>query len=123
MRRTLREYATFYNLIRAVGVLAIIVAFGWYVAFQSRLLIAGPNVVLTREPSTIQSERTVTLEGTAHNVVSITLNGRAIFVNEAGAFEELLVLEPGYTIMTIRAHDRYGRVTTLERSFIYSSSS
>jgi len=123
MPRILKYHCTFYNLIRLILILSLMALFLWYVIFQARLLLAGPSITLNEEPHVVHKERTISIEGNVQNVVSITLSGRPNFVDEAGSFDELLVLEPGYTIMTLRATDRYGHTTTLERSFIFSSSS
>lgn len=94
-------------------------AIAGYVFFQARFLIVGPIVRLTEETKPIYSSQMVEIKGYAKNITDITLNGRPIYTNESGDFAEELVLENGYTIMTIRAHDRYGRETTLTRSFVY----
>lgn len=95
----------------------------WYLIFQSRNLIQGPTITLTTETGGVQSERVITLEGVAENIVSLSLNGRQIHTDQKGAFTEALVLENGYTIMTLTAEDRYGRSTSLSRSFVYRSDS
>ena len=97
-----------------VGVLV----FG-YTLFQARNLLLGPSLSLTSNLDIIQHERMIVLEGTTRNIVSISLNGREVHTNESGVFNERLVLENGYTIMTLRAEDRYGRVSTLQRGFVY----
>lgn len=90
-----------------------------YTLFQARNLLMGPSLVLTSEPNQVQTNRTLILEGIAKNIVKISLNGREIHTDESGVFSEELVLESGYTIMTLRAEDRYGRTSTLERKFVY----
>ena len=47
------------------------------------------------------------------------MNGRPIVTSETGVFREPIVLENGYTIMRIEARDRFGRITFLERPFVY----
>lgn len=101
--------------ISIIGLLAIVS----YVAFQARFLILGPQLVLEPEPATVYTDRLLAITGTTDNVSSITLNGRPISIDEHGFFNETLVLEDGYTIMTLRAEDRYGRDTVLTRSFVY----
>jgi hypothetical protein len=96
------------------------ILFVGYAYYQARNLIEGPSIVLTNEPPTIQSERVVTLSGTARNVVVIRVNGKEMHTNEQGRFEHALVLENGYTVATIEAEDRYGRTIDLTRSFIYT---
>jgi hypothetical protein len=90
-----------------------------YLLFQARFLLQGPIITLSTEPSTVQHERVVMLTGTVKNITHLTLNGRQIFTNELGYFNEALVLENGYTIATLAATDRYGRETNVARPFVY----
>lgn len=93
--------------------------FLWYALFQARLLIAGPSLEL--EPLGItHTERVVEISGLARNVSALTLNGRTIFTNDAGRFRESVVLENGYTIMTLWAEDRYGRTTKVTQPLVYT---
>jgi hypothetical protein len=94
-----------------------------YVIFQARFLITGPQIILAGEIPTENNSRSITLEGTAFNITHLWLNDRQIFTDESGHFEEALILENGYTIATLRAKDRYGRETRVERSFVYTPAS
>jgi len=114
------ELRSFLKLV-LLAILALVIL--GYVAFQARFLIIGPVVRLTTETKPVYNERMIEITGQAENVTYLTLNGRSIYTNETGAFTEKLVLENGYTIMTIRAQDRYGRETTLTRSFVYRPAS
>lgn len=107
---------------RIVLIILILAGIGWYGAFQARNFIQGPTITLNSPTENVQTTRMVTLEGTAENIISLSLNGRNIFTNETGAFKERLVLENGYTIMTLTATDRYGRKTSVSRPFIYTPS-
>lgn len=104
---------------RIVLVILIVTGIGWYALFQARNLIAGPELTISGPAEQVHTERMITLRGTAENIASLTLNGRTIFTDEQGTFEETLVLENGYTIMTLTATDRYGRETSASRPFIY----
>lgn len=90
-----------------------------YVLFQARFLIGGPRITLTNQPTVVQTERLVTLTGSAFNITHLWLNDRAIFTDEQGYFSEDIILPSGYTIVTLRARDRYGRETRIEREFVY----
>jgi hypothetical protein len=90
-----------------------------YIIFQARFLIEGPMVTLAPEPAIIQHERQITLSGVAEHITAISVNGRPILTSEAGAFNEPLVLENGLSVVRIEARDRFGRTTSLERSFVY----
>lgn len=94
-----------------------------YAFFQARFLIIGPQITLDQEPNLLQNKRSVFLEGTAFNISRLWLNDRQIFTDAQGNFREALILENGYTISTLRAEDRYGRNTTLTRSYVYAPAS
>lgn len=107
------------RLMRFLAILSLVLVGGWYIAFQARYLIAGPELSIIPEPSVVQHARVVELKGTARNVTALFLNGRPIVTDEQGNFTEPVVLENGYTIMSLEARDRYGRTTRLQRPFVY----
>lgn len=107
------------SLLIILGVLTLLS----YVAFQARFLIEGPRVTLIDEPASVQNEKIIRIKGSARNITKITLNGRQIFTDKSGYFDEALVLENGYTITTIAATDRYGREEDVVRQFVYTPTS
>ena len=121
--RNLSDDSPFRLFVRTGLIGIALVGLCGYILFQARFLIAGPQIILTDEPTRIQNERIVYLSGMARNITKITLNGRQIFTDERGYFREALVLENGYTIATIAAVDRYGREKREVRSFIYTPAS
>ncbi len=110
---------TFRDIFKYSIIGLFLLVFVGYVLFQARFILIGPVLELTIEPNRVQSERTITLEGRAKNIVKITLNDREIYTDKNGYFKEVLVLENGYTITTIKGIDRYGRTITLSRTFVY----
>jgi hypothetical protein len=110
------------SVLRTLGVIFIVVLVVFYVLFQARNIIQGPAITLTGTYASIQHERLITLHGTAHNVVKLTLNGKEIHTDKAGVFVHPLVLENGYTIVSLNAEDRFGRTTSLVREFVYVAS-
>ena len=99
-------------------VLAITCGLG-YGVWQARFLIAGPAITIATPPALVQNDRTVTLTGVAKNATKLYLNGRPIVTDQSGVFTEAVVLENGHTIVSLDAHDRYGRVTRWEQSLVY----
>jgi hypothetical protein len=91
----------------------------FFVIFQARFLIMGPQIRITQGPEGPQNERQITISGAAYNISHLWLNDRPIYTDAKGNFKEALVLENGYTIATLRAQDRYGRTTTVERHMVY----
>ena len=108
------------QLFRLVLYAVLVAGALWYVQFQARNLISGPRIALLNEPETEQTSRTVAIEGQAGNITSLELNGKTIFTDEQGYFEEILVLENGYTIMTLGAKDRFGRTIRVTKPFVYT---
>lgn len=96
-----------------------VVVFIVYVLFQARLILEGPQIFLTGENTVTSTNRLVTLQGHARNIVRMSLNGRQIYTDKYGNFKEALVLENGYTIATLQAEDRYGRETNLTKEFVH----
>jgi len=111
------------TILKVVGLILIFIFIISYAAFQARFLITGPQIVLQNEPEVHQNNRVIALEGKAFNITRLWLNDRQIFTDENGYFDEALVLENGYTITTLRATDRYGRETSVVRSFVYTPAS
>lgn len=89
-----------------------------YALFQARFLIAGPQIALETQ-GIVSTNRLVTIDGSARNIVRMTLNGRQIYTDADGNFSEALVLENGYTIATLEAADRYGRITRSTQTFVF----
>ncbi|MEZ4195035.1 MAG: hypothetical protein R3B53_01385 [Candidatus Paceibacterota bacterium] len=114
------ELRTILGAISTIVILGLILA---YIVFQARFLIAGPQIVISDNLAIQHNERTIHLEGTAYNITHLWLNDRQIYTDESGHFSEALVLENGYTIATLRAKDRYGRETRVERPFVYTPAS
>ena len=99
-----------------LGILLLVLAIGYF-AFQARVLLKGPIVVLS-DTNIMQSEPTVEIIGSVENIVSLTLNDRPIYTDLDGNFQTTLILENGYTIMTLKATGRYGRERVIRQPFI-----
>src|SRR5688572_8261748 len=81
-----------------------------YVLFQARFLILGPQVeIISPKDAEIVTNEVLNIKGVAKNVSWIALNGRQIFTDEEGVWEETLLLSPGVSIMTVAVRDRFGR--------------
>lgn len=98
--------------LRRIGILSFVFIIILYGLFQARNLIQGPVIQIhTPENGATIEDALVHIKGEAHNISEITLNDRLILVDEMGYFEEQLLLPEGYTIMTLKARDRFGRTT------------
>lgn len=83
-----------------------------YAYIQSRNLIYGPSIaILSPINGSGLDNPLVTIKGVTKNVATLTLNDRQIFPDENGNFTETLVLPSGYTIISIKATDKFGKKT------------
>ena len=110
---------SFRTVVKSSVLLVGFVSVAAYVVFQARFLIIGPQLILTKESPQVVNERQITFAGSAFNISHLWLNDRPIYTDAQGNFKEALVLENGYTIATVRAEDRYGRETTIKRTYVY----
>jgi len=105
-----------------IGTIASLIIIGLilsYIVFQARFLLSGPRLELAAELPTVSNERFVTIAGQTANITFLSLNGRQIFTDQNGYFNEEMMLENGYTIATVAAFDRYGRTAKIVREFMY----
>lgn len=103
------------TLIKIINRSLIFVFFSFiviYAVLNTRLISRGINlVVLGIENGNIYNEGTLPIEGNAKRAKHVLVNGREINVNQSGDFMDMLVLLPGYNIITISAEDKFGKVT------------
>ncbi|QQR82852.1 hypothetical protein IPJ70_01965 [Candidatus Campbellbacteria bacterium] len=108
---------------RYVFILLAIAVFVSYAYFETRGYIHGPQLTITAPTDGFSvTEEELTVEGDAKNITAITLNGRAIFVDEAGHFKENVVLMPGYNALTLAVTDRYERTNVQYLRGMYMAS-
>lgn len=100
------------HLIRSGSIIGITVIILGYAGFAFRDLVRGP-LIEVYEPISGQSFATSTIlvRGMVLRVQDITLNGRPILIDQSGNFREMILLQPGYNTMTIKASDKFGRST------------
>jgi hypothetical protein len=106
-------------LLRYTTIALLIAAGVWYAFWQGRHLITGPNVSIIEGPGLVESDRVVFIRGVAENATALYLNGRAIAVDQQGAFMEGVILENGYSVVSIDVTDRYGRKVHWEKSVVF----
>jgi len=119
MNKRKHNNLTLGSVLKGLFVVILITIVLVYVQFQARNFIQGPSISISTPYVPIQNEQRIILEGSVENIVKLTLNGREINTNENGDFSELVILENGYTIITIHAEDRFGRSEVVERKYVY----
>lgn len=95
----------------------LIVAYGLW---NARNIIIGPEIiVLTPSAESETTLNIIAIQGVAKNVVFLSLNDRAIFIDQAGNFKEKLLLNPGFNIIRLYGRDRFKQETEKEIKVYY----
>ncbi len=96
----------------ALFIALIVLCIGGYGLFEARRLIEGPVITIDSPvDGSATSSMGIVIAGTALNISFLTINDKAWYTDKAGHFSELLSIPPGFTVLTVRAVDRFGRRT------------
>ncbi|MEI8062057.1 MAG: hypothetical protein WCG97_02055 [bacterium] len=108
-------------IVKTVLVLVFILFIVSYGFYQSKNLIYGPKISLDgsfNSPQVVNDD-IIKLSGTAKNIATISLNDRPISVDETGAFDEKVLLFPGYNVIKLFGKDKFGASTEKMIEVIY----
>ena len=104
MRFTLKKGLSWVSIF---GLVAVIIFYAYY---QSRSIIAGPTITLySPQDGETAPTALIHISGKAERANELTLDGRVIFIDLLGNFNEELLLFPGYNIIELAAKDTDGR--------------
>ena len=110
-----------WKLVRIVAGVVIGIVVAGYAAFEARGIVAGPSLAVAQPiPGTTIAEPVIRLTGTAERISKITLDGRQIFVSEEGAFDEPVILAPGYNEILLEAWDRFDKKTSVMLPMVHT---
>lgn len=98
-----------------IGFFIVVAAYAYY---EGRGLLFGPTIDVSGRVMEV-SEPTVSIEGKAQRIATLSMNGKIIPVTEEGTFSEIYVLTPGYNRITLSASDRYGKSTERIVEIVY----
>jgi hypothetical protein len=103
-----------WGVILAIG--AIIVA---YALYASHGFIKGPNITILEPRESFFATSTIRVVGIADRAKTLKLNGKSIFIDEKGNFNEVILLSKGYNVESIEAQDKFGRIERVDLQIIY----
>ncbi len=91
-----------------------------YAGFAFHDFIIGPTLIIT-EPAngSVFSLPTIPVKGVVKRIQDISLNGRSLTIDDKGNFNELVLLSPGYNVLTLIAKDKFGRSKETRLQIIY----
>jgi hypothetical protein len=97
----------------------LICLFG-YGIFEIWNYATGPKIIVSSPKNGVTvSESLVSVQGQGKNIKEISLNDRAIVVDETGNFKEDILLSYGYNILKLQAEDRFGKETEQKLQIVY----
>ena len=116
----MEKNAKFILVVAIIGLVAV--SIGGYAYLKSREYLRGPQITIqTPADGSTQTTAPLTISGQAINVAYITLNGAPIFVDSNGAFNENILLLPGYNVVTLDAADRFGKKIRKTLQLVYKA--
>ncbi|PIR69700.1 MAG: hypothetical protein COU47_01265 [Candidatus Niyogibacteria bacterium CG10_big_fil_rev_8_21_14_0_10_46_36] len=104
------------SFLRNIFLIGILAVFSGYLAFQLKGFVFGSDLVVF-SPENGEHMRTshVILRGQASGMSFLSLDGRTIFTDDEGFFEEELILPYGLNIIRIIGEGRFGKIFEEER--------
>ncbi len=103
--------------ISAISLFACIIL--GYGLFQAHKYIEGPVLTIySPQNGAVFNSPLIQIDGKAENVAYLRLNGRQIYTDTVGRFSEKLLLSPGYTILTLDARDKFGKLVSKQLQLV-----
>ncbi len=91
-----------------------------YSAFEARKIVEGPDLQITSPiVHGIMTNPYVQVAGIAKNIKEIKMNGKAIYIDEQGNFNEKFLLISGYNIIELEAKDKFNKETKEKIEMVY----
>ena len=113
-----RHETKFY--LKAIIITLFLICLFGYGAFEVWNYATGPKIILSSPVNGVSvSESLISIDGQGKNTKEITLNDRAIALDEAGNFSEKILLSYGYNVLKLKAEDRFGKKTEQELQIVY----
>ncbi|MBI2623984.1 helix-turn-helix domain-containing protein [Candidatus Parcubacteria bacterium] len=98
------------------GTLLAVAAFVGYMWYQVSGLVVGPALAVEQPAADITvTDPRVMLSGRTEPDARLTVNSREVYVDEAGRFSMELDISPGLHGVEVKATNRFGRSTSVER--------
>lgn len=106
--------------LKTIIILLFLLCLFGYGAFEIWNYATGPKIILTSPANgSAVSESLISINGQGKNTKKITLNDRAIVVDETGNFSEKILLSYGYNVLELKAEDRFGKTTEQKLQIVY----
>lgn len=99
-----------------VLIVLIFIVLSGYILFQYRYAIINPPLEIdSPKENSVISKKTITVSGQTDSNSTLFVNNDSVSVNRDGKFEKKVDLFPGKSTIKIKAVNRFGRQTEVER--------
>lgn len=89
-----------------------------YLFFQYRAAFLPPSLAITSPQPNSTTSKEITVSGKADNNAIVYVNNQPVTVTNNGEFSKRLTLFPGNNTISVRAENRFGKVTEEQRNII-----
>ncbi len=97
--------------VKLILLFILVAALAGYFFYQGRGYLSGPEIIIeSLYTGEVVHDSYIAVKGHAFNISALTLNGRQIFTDEKGFFNEGLLLARGYNIIELTATDKFDRI-------------
>lgn len=86
-----------------------------YVGYLYKDAFISPKITLTNPKEMITNSDTIIVQGKADSYDTVTVNNVPVYVGEDGTFSKSLSVIPGKVPITIKATNRFGKTTSIEK--------
>ncbi len=101
------------SLVAICSLLLVIFA---YLGFQYRAMFLSPALSISSPKENAEIKGDVTVSGRTDPSATVLVNNESVILNDQGEFTKNISLFPGKSLITVKARNRFGRETEMERS-------
>lgn len=96
----------------------VLLLFLGYLFFQYRAAFLPPSLIITSPQQNSTTTKEITVAGKADTNATVYVNNQPVIVSSDGEFSKRLTLFPGNTTISVRAENRFGKITEEQRNII-----
>jgi cytoskeletal protein RodZ len=98
-----------------IFIVFLLLVFG-FLFFQYRAAFFPPALTVSSPADGSKTAQTITVSGKSDGNASVTINGAPVSVATDGTFQKAVTLFPGSSTITIKATNRFGKTSTVQKT-------
>ena len=97
----------------------LVVTYGF---FQAKVVLLGVNLKIEGiSDGGIYTSPLINIKGVAKYASSLAINGEQIQIDTSGAFNNAIIIPPGFSVVTTEAKDKFGHIDTKKMRVYYKT--